>query len=56
VESLLGDPSKAREKPGWVPRTSFRTLVAEMVREDFREAERDALCEREGFKTFRHGE
>jgi GDPmannose 4,6-dehydratase len=56
VESLLGDPSKAREKLGWVPRTSFKALVAEMVQEDFREAERDALCQREGFKTFRHEE
>jgi GDPmannose 4,6-dehydratase len=43
VESLLGDATKAREQLGWVPRTSFAELVAEMVREDLRAAERDEL-------------
>ena len=49
VESLLGDPGRAREKLGWEPRTSFRELVAEMVRHDLEEARREQLCRREGF-------
>ena len=56
VETLLGDPTKAREKLGWIPRISFDELVAEMVRADLEEAERDALCKREGFKTFNRHE
>jgi GDPmannose 4,6-dehydratase len=43
VESLLGNASKARECLGWVPRTSFRDLVAEMVREDLKDAECEEL-------------
>ncbi|MBK8163334.1 MAG: GDP-mannose 4,6-dehydratase [Gammaproteobacteria bacterium] len=56
VETLLGDPSKARDKLGWTPRTSFKELVAEMVREDLKVAERDELCRREGFRTFDYHE
>ncbi|MGE3488206.1 MAG: GDP-mannose 4,6-dehydratase, partial [Nitrospira sp.] len=56
VETLLGDPSKAREKLAWKPRTSFKELVAEMVREDLKAAERDELCRREGFRTFDYHE
>ncbi|MCK7574566.1 MAG: GDP-mannose 4,6-dehydratase [Chromatiales bacterium] len=52
VETLLGDPTKAKEKLGWVPKISFDELVREMVREDLIAAERDALCKREGFKAF----
>ncbi|HGX93492.1 MAG TPA: GDP-mannose 4,6-dehydratase [Candidatus Tenderia sp.] len=51
VETLLGDPSKAKEKLGWEPRTSFKELVAEMVVEDLKEAERDQLCHREGYQV-----
>lgn len=50
VETLLGDASKARQKLGWVPKTSFAELVAEMVREDFKSAERDELVKRHGFR------
>ncbi|GAB4230589.1 MAG: GDP-mannose 4,6-dehydratase [Chlamydiales bacterium] len=39
VDTLLGDASKARRKLGWFPKTSFIDLVAEMVREDLKEAE-----------------
>jgi len=56
VETLLGDPTKAKEKLGWVPETSFSELVAEMVREDLKDAEKDELCQREGFKTFNYFE
>jgi GDPmannose 4,6-dehydratase len=52
VETLLGDPTKAKEKLGWVPKTSFEELVSEMARCDLEEARRDELCRREGFETF----
>ena len=52
VETLLGDPSKARRELGWVPRTSFRDLVREMVDADFEAAQRDALVKRHGFATY----
>ena len=50
VETLLGDASKARRKLGWTPRTSFKALVREMIREDLRLAERDQLNRRHGHK------
>ncbi|HEX5826182.1 MAG TPA: GDP-mannose 4,6-dehydratase [Candidatus Limnocylindrales bacterium] len=49
VETLVGDASRAREKLGWVPKTSFEELVAEMVRDDLRIAERDSLVSRHGY-------
>ena len=54
VDTLLGDPSKAREKLGWVPEISFDTLVAEMVAVDLRAARRDAMIQREGFEALDH--
>jgi len=51
VETLLGDPSKAKSKLGWVPKTTFTELVAEMVREDLKSAERDELVKNHGFKA-----
>ena len=56
VETLLGDSSKAREKLGWVPEITLDEMVAEMVREDLKIAERDELCRREGFRTFDYNE
>ena len=56
VETLLGDSSKAKEKLGWVPEISLGEMVAEMVREDLKIAERDELCRREGFQTFDYNE
>ncbi|WP_439112235.1 GDP-mannose 4,6-dehydratase [Hydrogenophaga sp.] len=52
VETLLGDPSKAKEKLGWVPTTTFAELVSEMMREDMKEAKRDELVKQNGFKYF----
>jgi GDPmannose 4,6-dehydratase len=52
VESLLGDPTKAREKLGWTPEIDFQTLVNEMVAEDVDLAGRDALMARQGFKVY----
>jgi GDPmannose 4,6-dehydratase len=56
VDTLLGDPSKAKSKLGWAPKVSFRELVAEMVREDLKEAERDQLCKREGYRVMKYHE
>lgn len=56
VETLLGDPSKAKEKLGWTPKISFEQLVAEMVREDLKTTERDALVKRHGFTVLNRHE
>jgi GDPmannose 4,6-dehydratase len=56
VETLLGDPRKANEKLGWAPKISFDELVAEMVREDLRSAERDELVKKHGYKTMDYNE
>ncbi len=56
VETLLGDPSKAKAKLGWKAETSFVDLVREMTTADLEIAKRDALVAREGFKTYRHHE
>ena len=56
VETLLGDPSKAKEKLGWTPRITFKELVAEMVREDLKSAERDELVKRHGFNAYDYHE
>jgi GDPmannose 4,6-dehydratase len=53
VETLLGDPTKAKEKLGWTPRTTFAELVQEMVQEDLRIAERDELTKKHGFSAFK---
>lgn len=52
VDFLLGDPTKARSKLGWEPTVSFDELVRMMVREDLKEAEKDRLCNRAGFRTY----
>jgi GDPmannose 4,6-dehydratase len=52
VETLLGDPTKAREKLKWTPKVSFNELVAEMMREDLKSAERDELVKRHGYLAF----
>jgi GDPmannose 4,6-dehydratase len=56
VDALVGDPSKARKKLGWKPRSSFKELAVEMVKADLKEAQRDDLCRKEGFQTFDHFE
>jgi len=56
VETLLGDPAKAKEKLGWHPKITFEQLVKEMVVSDLEEAERDHLCHAEGFSTFNYHE
>lgn len=56
VETLLGDPTKAREKLGWTPATTFEELVREMVEADFDLARRDNLVQEAGFKAFNYHE
>jgi GDPmannose 4,6-dehydratase len=56
VETLLGDPSKAKEKLDWTPKITFDELVAEMVREDLKSAERDELVKKHGYETFDYHE
>jgi GDPmannose 4,6-dehydratase len=52
VETLLGDPSKAKRELGWTPRISFEELVKEMVEADYSAAQRDALVIKHGYKAF----
>ncbi|GGH16217.1 GDP-mannose 4,6-dehydratase [Silvibacterium dinghuense] len=52
VETLLGDPSKARRELGWVPKISFHELVREMVEADYDAAKRDALVKSHGFTAY----
>lgn len=51
VETLLGDPSKAKAKLGWAPKTTFPALVKEMVECDLNIAKRDMITKQHGFKT-----
>jgi GDPmannose 4,6-dehydratase len=48
VDNLVGDAARARERLGWVPKITIRELVAEMVREDLKRAERDELLRLHG--------
>ncbi|WP_197674972.1 GDP-mannose 4,6-dehydratase [Terriglobus roseus] len=52
VETLLGDPSKAKRELGWEPRTTFDELVREMIEADYSAAKRDALVIEHGYKPF----
>lgn len=56
VETLLGDPTKAKQKLGWSPKTTFSELVTEMVREDLKSAERDELVKKHGFSAYDYHE
>lgn len=49
VETLLGDPSKAKNKLGWVPEITVQEMCSEMVKADFSEAKRHALLKANGF-------
>ncbi|NJB69018.1 GDPmannose 4,6-dehydratase [Desulfobaculum xiamenense] len=56
VETLLGDPTKAREKLGWEPRITLEDMVQEMIAADLADARRDDLCRKEGFRILNHHE
>lgn len=51
VATLLGDPTKARERLGWTPTTTLEELVAEMVAADRDEARKEAILRRQGFNV-----
>jgi len=52
VETLLGDPTKARDILGWTPKITFEELVSEMMREDMKSAQRDALVTSHGYSAY----
>ncbi len=56
VESLLGDPTKAKNELGWEAEVDFNGLVKEMVANDLEEAKRDVHLENGGFTTKKHHE
>ncbi|CAH0351572.1 GDP-mannose 4,6-dehydratase [Aquabacterium sp. CECT 9606] len=56
VETLLGDPSKAKDKLGWTPQTTLMDMVGEMVRSDYESARRDSLVRSAGFQTYDYHE
>ena len=51
VDTLLGDPTKAKEKLGWTPTTTLEELVADMVATDQQEAQKEAYLRRKGFEV-----
>ncbi|MCI5210364.1 MAG: GDP-mannose 4,6-dehydratase, partial [Candidatus Electrothrix sp. ATG2] len=56
VETLLGDPTKAKKQLGWEPKISFAEMVQEMVVEDFKIAERDQMIRQQGYKAYNYFE
>lgn len=56
VDTLLGDPSRAKQRLGWKARVNFEQLVEEMTREDLKRAERDRLVKQHGHRVFNHFE
>ena len=56
VETLLGDPTKAKQKLGWTPKISLGELVKEMVLSDYSAAKRDSLVKAAGYKAYDHHE
>jgi GDPmannose 4,6-dehydratase len=56
VETLLGDATLAKKELGWVPRISFKDLVSEMVREDYKLAKRNELIKRHGYSVYNNNE
>lgn len=52
VETLLGDPSKAKQKLGWIPEISVQEMCQEMVANDLNEAKRQALLKQHGYSVF----
>ena len=51
VETLLGDPTKAKEKLGWEPKITLEAMVHEMMENDINIAKRDRLVKEHGFKV-----
>ncbi len=51
VDTLLGDPSKARKELGWTPKITLEELISEMIKKDKEEAQKESLLNESGFKT-----
>ncbi len=51
VETLLGDPSKAKEKLGWTPEITAREMCTEMVAHDLQQAKQHALLKQHGYEV-----
>jgi GDPmannose 4,6-dehydratase len=51
VETLLGDPSKAKQKLGWVPEITAQEMCAEMVAVDLAQAKQHALLKQHGYRV-----
>jgi GDPmannose 4,6-dehydratase len=56
VETLLGDPSKAKQELGWEPEITFAEMVQEMIIEDLKIAERDQIIRQKGYKSYNYFE
>ena len=56
VDTLLGNPAKAKQRLGWEARTSFKDMVGEMVRTDLEIARRDELVRQSGFRVYDYNE
>jgi len=56
VETLLGDPTKAKQKLGWAPKVTFEELVSEMVRVDLEKAKCDEMVKDHGYQVFDYHE
>ncbi len=56
VETLLGDPSKAKAKLGWTPKVGFEELVVEMMESDLTLAKRDELIKKHGYTAYDYNE
>jgi GDPmannose 4,6-dehydratase len=56
VDTLLGDPSKARDQLGWQPTITLEQLVKEMIDSDYAAAQRDHLVKQAGFQAYDHHE
>ncbi len=56
VETLLGDPSKAKQKLGWEPKITFEDMVHEMMEHDLTSAKRDSLVREHGYDAFDYHE
>ena len=52
VETLLGSPKKAKDKLGWMPEITVQEMCAEMVREDLKDAKRNALLKKHGHEVY----
>ena len=56
VETLLGDPTKAKEKLGWVPEITVQEMCKEMIESDLEQAKQHALLKKHGYKVTISGE